>query len=194
MIESGSSRYVFMLWNLTLGVVPLFLAVWLRSLSKAKYFITPKWLVIFGLWLIFLPNSFYMLTDMLHLRKTTEISLIYDVILLQSFIISGLIIGLGSVFMVHKILQKRLGNSRSNIVIMVIFALASFAIYLGRYSRWNSWDLLLSPMGLIFDVSDQIVNPFANKSTYVVTVLLFLLLSAIYWVVYELANLYAKNH
>lgn len=193
MIESGSDRYVFMLWNLTLAVIPLFLAIWLKVISKNKLFITPKWLVIFGLWLVVLPNSFYMVTDLLHLRKTQEVSLIYDVILLESFIASGLILGLISLFLVHRVLQKHFSGHRSNVIMIIILALVSFAIYLGRYSRWNSWDLLFSPMGLIFDVSDQIVDPLANKSTYIVTILFFLFLSSIYWVVYELAGMLSKK-
>jgi uncharacterized membrane protein len=70
-------------------------------------------------------------------------------------------------------------------LIGILFILVGFAVYLGRFTRWNSWDILLRPAGLIFDVSDRVVNPAAHLETYQTTVVLFSILFVLYWVIWE---------
>lgn len=66
--------------------------------------------------------------------------------------------------------------------------LSSFAIYLGRYLRWNTWDIIINPAGLIFDVSDRIINPGTYSLTFIVTAVFFVVLGSAYAVVYRLAG------
>lgn len=140
------------------------------------------------LWLAFLPNSFYIITDLIHLRVNYEADLLFDITLLMSAILAGLIFGYLSVYTVHRELLKRFSERTSYGLISIIFLAASFAICLGRYTRWNSWDIILQPAGLLFDVSDRLVNPDAHLLTYQTTLILFMLLIAGYAVVYEAAR------
>jgi uncharacterized membrane protein len=63
--------------------------------------------------------------------------------------------------------------------------LSGFAIYLGRYLRWNSWDILTNPFGLLFDVANNFVNAGEHIFSFSVTLLFFTFLSVIYFVLWR---------
>lgn len=183
--HSESTRYLFLIWNLILaGCVPL-IAWWLTvRIRKYGWLKTPQILLTFT-WFLFLPNSFYIITDFIHLRPNYEASLLFDIVMLTSFTLSGLVLGYISVYMVHEELKKRMSARSTWVAISGIFVASSFAIYLGRFTRWNSWDIILQPAGLLFDVSDRVVNPAAHGQTYVTTVIFSILLIVFYWVTWE---------
>jgi uncharacterized membrane protein len=70
-----------------------------------------------------------------------------------------------------------------------VLLLCSFAIYLGRYLRWNSWDVLFNPAGLVFDVSEPFINPTSHPQVFTTTLMFFVLLASIYIVCYQLVAL-----
>jgi uncharacterized membrane protein len=192
-MASDSSRYLFLPWNLFLAAVPLLLAWWL--VWRVRVFGWLMWqqvLLTLG-WLAFLPNSFYLMTDFIHLRPNHEADLLFDIVLLTSFMLSGLILGVISVYMVHVEIRKRLSERYSYGVIGLVFLACSFAICLGRYTRWNTWDILLQPAGLLFDVSDRLINPGLHAQTYQTTVTLFLVLFGAYVALWEGARLLRRQ-
>ena len=174
-----------MYWNLLLAMLPPILAWWLVTRVRIYGWLKPKQIVLTAVWLLFLPNCFYIVTDFIHLRETYEAALLYDVALLMSFTMSGLALGYSSVYLVHRELKNRLNLRHTWYMISGVFLLSSFAIYLGRFSRWNTWDVILAPAGLLFDVSERVVNPAAHSETYVSTLTVFVLLLTIYWVIWE---------
>jgi uncharacterized membrane protein len=184
-MTSNSSRYGFMAWNLFLAVVPLLLA-WLL-VQRVRQYGWLRWqqVVLTIVWIGFLPNSFYMITDLIHLRANYEADLLFDVGLLVSFIVSGLIFGYMSVYMVQAELAKRLRERYVYGLMVPLFLAVSFAICLGRYTRWNTWDIILQPAGLLFDVSDRLLHPGVHGQTYVTTLTLFIVLISTYWVIWE---------
>lgn len=187
-VQSDSTRYIFLIWNLTLAAIGPLLAWWLvYRVQRYGWLKLPQVLLTIG-WLAFLPNSFYIITDYIHLRQTYEISILYDVVMMTGFVLAGLILGYTSVYMVHRELQKRLPLRYVWLCISGVFLASSFAIYLGRFSRWNTWDIFLKPAGLLFDVSDRVVNPIVHFETYVTTVTFFVLLLSVYWVIWEAAE------
>lgn len=188
-VVTGSMRFDFMLWNLFLGWLPLFFALWLqRRLGHSLWF---GWqnLLLTGAWLGFLPNSFYLITDLIHLNNTGEIMKLYDAVMMMSFIMNGLVLGYASVYVLHIELLQRVRRRWAHTFIGLVFLSCGFAIYLGRYLRWNTWDILLNPFGLLFDVSDRFVNPVVHSETFVVTLTFFGLLASFYAVIYQLAGL-----
>lgn len=188
-IDSNSTRYVFLVWNLLLAAVTPLLAWWLVRRVRRYGWAHWKQFYLTIIWIVFLPNSFYILTDFIHLRQTYEASLLYDIVMLTSFALSGLIMGFISVYLIHVELGKRLRPPQTWVVIGTIFLASSFAICLGRFTRWNTWDIFLKPAGLLFDVSDRVVNPSAHGETYVVTAVFFVLLFSVYWVIWETTQL-----
>lgn len=182
---SDSARYIFLIWNLVLAVIPVFLAWWLVGRVRQYGWLGWKQLLLSAVWVSFLPNSFYLVTDFVHLRTTNEASLFFDVVMLASFVVNGLMLGYIAVYLVHKELVRRFSEATSYKIIALIFLLCSFATYLGRFTRWNTWDILLQPAGLIFDVSDRVINPGQHAETYLATGILFIFLSSIYVVIWE---------
>jgi uncharacterized membrane protein len=185
LIGSDSFRYWFMLWNLALAWTAPFIA-WLliERLKRASW---RHWsnIALTVLWIGFLPNSFYMVSDLIHVRPTGEVSIIFDAVLFSSFIFNGFVAGYIGSYFVHRELIRRRGEMKAYAMIIGVFALASYAIYLGRVLRWNTWDAIFHPAGLIFDVSDNILNPLAHPQAFVVTLSFTLLITVFYLFAYE---------
>lgn len=192
-VDAGNGRYYFLLWNMVLAAAPLGLAIWLRLRLVSSSWLSWKNLVITTFWVLFLPNSFYLVTDLVHLAQTYEVSIYYDVVLFMSFIVNGFITGYMSMYLVHVELARRVRRRDAHAVMGVILLVTSFAIFLGRFLRWNSWDVFLHPAGLLFDVSNQFIDP-VSPSAFVTTVSFFVLLSSTYAVAWNLAMYAVHKH
>lgn len=190
MLATGTIHLWFLAWNLFLAWVPVLFA-WLfyrRTLNGLLW----SWQTssLFAVWLLFLPNAFYLVTDFIHLRTYSDIGMVYDVVLLATYTIAGFVLGYTSLYMVHLRAMRQYG-ARGHWIAGVALLLSGFAIYLGRYLRWNSWDVITNPLGLLFDVSDRIVNPVEHPLTFTTTLLFFGFLSVLYAVIWRGARLIA---
>jgi len=163
--HSSNITYFYLGWNLFLAWVPLILAqIWHYRLQQKTL---KKWksLVMFGLWLLFFPNSPYLITDLVHLDTRFNASIWSDTLLLFSCALAGLVVGLYSLHIVHKILQQHFSALKAWSIILISIGLTGFGIYLGRVQRWNSWDLFTDPLSLLSDIFIQLSNPQAIKMT-----------------------------
>jgi uncharacterized membrane protein len=161
---SGRITYAFMVWNLFLAWMPLFFAI-AASLGRRS----PLLLIIFGfLWLLFLPNAPYLITDLMHLRPVGAIPAWYDAIMLFSFALSGLLLGLHSLSLMQEIVEGRWGFFKGWIFVISAAVLSSFGIYVGRFLRWNSWDVFVDPFRLSADIMASLSTPFAIFKALVV--------------------------
>lgn len=183
---TGSLDYWFLPWNLFLGYLPLVFAYLCVQRLKTTRIMEWQNLALAALWLGFLPNSFYIVTDLIHLRATGDISLLFDVVLLTSFIWSGFVAGFISLYMMHTAVLRRIPAQQAHGLVAVALLLSSFAIYLGRYLRWNTWDIILNPFTLLFDVSERFINPAEHPQAFSTTLMFFVLLTSIYWSIYQL--------
>lgn len=190
---SGSTRYSFLIWNLFLAWIPLGLAITISQRLRRYPWSNPGTIVVTLLWLGFLPNSFYIISDFVHVHATGEISTLFDSAMITSFAFNGLILGIMSLYILHKQLVKRIFATAGHAIVAGILLLCSFAIYLGRYLRWNTWDIIIDPAGLLFDVSDRLINPVAHPRTFSTTATFFLLLGSIYAVAYNLVGFIKKD-
>lgn len=182
--EHGSFEYLP--WNLLLSWFALAVALWLeRTLNRTLW---SSWyaLAVTAVWLVFLPNTFYMISDFVHIQEMGREDLLYNVVLFTSFIFNSLIIGLISVYIVHWQLLKRITAKMALGLIHLVLLLCSFAIYIGRELRWNTWDILANPFSLLFDISDRFINPSQHPHTITTTLSFFVLLSSMYLVVWYL--------
>jgi uncharacterized membrane protein len=108
-----------------------------------------------------------------------------------SLVMVGFTLGFTSLFLIHKELLKRFGNMPAGYLVTAIILLSSFAIYLGRDLRWNSWDVIANPSGIILNVSDRLIDPLGHLRAFNVTGLFFVLLSVMYlaiWLVFKPAK------
>lgn len=187
-LRNQSYGYWYMVWNLFLAWLPLLFMVWLLRTLKRKRWSSWQGVALSILWLAFLPNSFYMVTDYIHLQDVPSIDILYDAVMLTSFIMTGLVLGYLSLYLFHLELRQRLPIITSSRLIAFILLLCSFAIYLGRDLRWNSWDIFINPAGILFDVSDRLINPGAHPQMLVTIVSCFVLLSMLYVMIWSLAR------
>jgi uncharacterized membrane protein len=192
---TGTVQYWFMFWNLFLAWIPVLLAFWLRNRLTKTRWLSWQNILITLLWLSFLPNSFYLISDLVHLQgRANEILQLYDVAMMVSIIANGLILGYMSLYVIHQELLKRLNSKLANTIIGLILLSCGFAIYLGRYLRWNTWDVLLNPAALLFDISERLIHPVLHIETYTITFTFFILIASIYAVGFELAYLFKNNN
>lgn len=187
-LTTQNIRYDFLVLNLFLALLPLVFACWLKyRLTYSRWFSLANMLLTI-LWVGFLPNSFYLISDLIHLSNTGEVSKLFDATLFFSFIFNGYVSGFLSVYLLHTELIKRRGRLVGHSLIALILMLSGFAVYLGRYLRWNTWDVLVNPVGILFDVSERIINPVTYPQSLSTTATFFILLASTYAVVWQLAQ------
>lgn len=145
----------FLVWNLFLAWVPYVASLRFgRTVGPARI-MRIGWFV---LWLAFLPNAPYIVTDLIHLQYRPPIPIWYDMIMLFAFACTGLTLGLLSLFEIQRALwQQFSARMAQGIVFMAIF-LSGFGVWLGRFQRWNSWDILTNPHGLFRDMAETLTH------------------------------------
>lgn len=115
-------------------------------------------------------------------------NIVFDTVTFSLFILNGLLLGYTSLYLIHKQFVKRVSQLKSWRLIGVILFLCSFAIYLGRDLRMSSWDILTNPAGILFDISDPVINPRAHALAFTTTITFFVFLASLYIVVWQLGR------
>jgi uncharacterized membrane protein len=161
-VATGSITYVFLLWNLFLAFIPYAISNWLYfNLPAIKSKL--KLIAAIALWLLFIPNSFYILTDLFHLDEITSAPKWFDLLLLLSFAWNGLLFGITSLRKMETILLRSNGRGFSLFIIFMVMSLNAYGIYIGRFLRYNSWDVVAQPFSLFAELLEMMVHPFQNK-------------------------------
>lgn len=162
--------FVFLVWNIFLALIPYGISTLLVMYHER---IRNRWLLLFPFvfWLSFFPNAPYILTDLFHLKQRAGVPFWYDLSLILFFAWNGLMLGYASLLDIQYVLTKRFTSWIGWIVTLGSLMLGAFGIYLGRYLRWNSWDILSSPGGLFADIADRLIDPRAYPQTYGVTII-----------------------
>lgn len=180
-VISRTFRFDFIFGNLALAWLGLIFG-WLlvQQLTKTRWL---SWqnLGLSILWLMFLPNTWYVLTDFLHVHPTGEVSELYDIVLISILVICGFALGFASLYLVHQEFRKRFSEQRSTLLVAGVIFVSSFSIYLGRVLRWNSWDVITNPSGVILNVSDRIIDPLGHQRAFNITGLFFVLICSVYF-------------
>lgn len=192
-LRNHSSEYSYLIWNLFLAWLPLVLSVRLIAILKHKLWSSWEGLAISLLWVIFLPNSFYMISDFIHLQEVQRVDVLYDALMFTSFIYTGVILGFTSLYLVHLQLKRRLGTVQAAVWAGVTLLICSIAIYIGRDLRWNSWDIVTNPGGLLFDVSERLQHPTSYPQMLTTIITFFVLLSSMYAIMWSGARFLRTN-
>ena len=177
--------YLFLVWNLFLAVIPFAISTYLVSLPK----LNKLWLVLcFGVWLLFLPNAPYIITDLLHIKISPTHLLWLDILVVMSFALNGLLLFYLSIIDMKSILQTFLSKKKVNYLITTILFLTGFGVYLGRFLRYNSWGILSNPKYLFVDIINIVMKPLANQEAWLFTILFGLFLMLGNWILTTLRN------
>lgn len=174
---TGKLTFVFLPWNLFLALLPYLLSSWLRN--KIGW-IENKWLFAsaFVLWLLLIPNSFYIITDLFHLDLRKPVPLWYDLLLIFSFAWNGLLLGVLSFRQMEQMLSVHISNT-GKLVFPLIF-LNGLGVYIGRYLRYNSWDVISDPFELIKDIGAIFIYPLHYRYAWGMIIGFSVLLSLLY--------------
>lgn len=146
---------LFLLWNLFLAAIPYSLSTIIKTDFRLRRS-NLKNLGIIIIWLLFIPNTFYLITDFVHLNPSNLYRYIFDFALLSSFTIAGFYFGILSINTIYKQIQFFYSNTISKIFLISISYLCAFGIYIGRVLRFNSWDIICNPFSLIKSILDSI--------------------------------------
>jgi len=161
---SGRVTYVFLVWNLFLAVVPaVAAALFVRARS------TFARITSFVIWLAFLPNAPYIATDFIHLRPRPGIPLWFDIALLLSCAATGIFLAFTSLADVQGVVSERWGNGVAWSFSLAVLVLCGFGIYLGRFLRWNSWELITEPVAKASYLTASALHPLEHPRTFGVT-------------------------
>lgn len=164
---SHQTVFLFYVWNLFLAAIPVTVS---RKLGKQTKMGVQSWLLL-SCWLLFFPNAPYILTDLFHLEKRPPMPLWFDLLLMINAAWTSLMLGLESLRQVEQFLSKHLKPIWVNAWISFNLLLCGYGIYLGRFLRFNSWDIVTAPYSLLSATFHQVVNPYQNKATWVFTLL-----------------------
>ena len=189
-----NSNYFFLIWNLFLAWIPLFLSLILivEEIHKvAKIF--------FGVaWIIFYPNASYFITDFIHISRGgyhlnhqtgIEVIVWYDFLMISLFVFTGLLIGFLSLYLLHKKIETKIGFYAGWRFIIAAEILSSYGIYLGRFIRLNSWHVVTNPYNLVKGVLWSF-----NFETIIFVVILSFFLTLMYIALYNISQLSKQNN
>jgi uncharacterized membrane protein len=159
---SGTTNYSNLLPNLFLAWLPYLLSV----LAFSAYRLHPnRWwnVALYGLlWLVFFPNAPYMVTDFYHLDPRPPVPLWFDISLIAIFAFTGCFLAIASLRLIHLIIERFAGKIIGWLFALLTLVLGSLGVYLGRFLRFNSWDVLLHPSMVFRDLAYNILYPMDN--------------------------------
>jgi uncharacterized membrane protein len=161
-VATGYFTYLFLVWNLFLAFIPYLIS---QRLSNNVRLIENRFMLLAATlaWLLFIPNSFYILTDLFHLGEFDAAPKWFDLLLIFSFAWNGLLLGILSMQRMEMILELAGGKRFSLPVIALVMWLNAFGIYIGRYLRYNSWDIITQPFSLFGELFAILLHPLRNK-------------------------------
>lgn len=170
--------FLFLIWNVFLAVIPYAITIYLSSKAKLSKLKLGFWFIV---WLAFLPNAPYIVTDLIHLKANNTSFLWLDILVVLSFALSGLLLFYLSLKDMQKLLSKHFTTSSTETVTLIILFLCGFGVYLGRFLRYNSWEIISNPQVLIADVFNIVIAPFQHTEAWLFTLGFGMFLVVGYW-------------
>ena len=179
--------FIFLIWNLFLAFVPYAITqVCMQKISWIEN--TFKFLAVLIVWLLFIPNTFYIITDLFHLQERDPVPLWFDLALIFSFAWNGLLMGVLSIRQMEKLITIKWPIKQEWLFVLPIMFLNAFGIYIGRYLRYNSWDVISRPFGLAEDMLYLFMHPLRNRFDWSMIFCFAMLMSLIYISIKKLAK------
>ncbi|HXB43526.1 MAG TPA: DUF1361 domain-containing protein [Puia sp.] len=162
---TGRLTFIFLIWNLLLAWLPYFISHWLMQAQewiKNRIILT----FVFFVWLACIPNAFYILTDLYHLGDHYNDFLVpqwFDLAMILSFAWNGLLLGILSVRHIEKLVHKNFNLRNELLFLYPVMWLNALGVYVGRYLRFNTWDVLTNPFLLLRDIANVLLHPLADR-------------------------------
>ncbi len=168
------------IWNSFLAYIPLVLSFWLFRSSRPR---SLAWWLVFLVFIAFLPNAPYVLTDIIHpidfIRRGYSVWIVTLAVIPQYFlfILAGFEAYVISLMNFGYYLEEQRLKQYILTMELVIHALCAVGIYLGRFKRFNSWDFVTQPDIL----AKSIVNDLTGTWEIAIIIITFIVLAVLYW-------------
>ena len=189
-VYTGSLTYFFYPWNLFLATVPLFFSGLLVKQKTLNY----KSILLLVLWLLFLPNAPYLVTDIFHYQKRPPVPMWFDLILVVSGAWNGILMCMISMFRVERFLKKVFNPKLTSPIMFLLLIPCGYGIYIGRFLRYNSWDVITQPVSILKTSTHHLHHPFQSLSVWMFTFIFAFFLGIIYFTIKKLPQaLYAQR-
>ncbi|HWK04533.1 MAG TPA: DUF1361 domain-containing protein [Puia sp.] len=181
-IHTGNGKFLFLIWNLFLAYIPYGIT---SVLARRPTWISNRSILapVFLVWILFVPNSFYIITDLFHLGdryNDRQAPQWFDLAMILSFVWNGLLLGVLSVRQMEHILLPQLSLRNELLFLYPIMWLNALGIYTGRYLRYNSWDLLTDPFQLLSDIASMIIHPLRHQVAWDMILCFSILMTLMY--------------
>lgn len=176
-IYSGTLSYGFYAWNLFLAGIPYFISTRLIKYDK----ISKGVIALLLAWLLFFPNAPYIITDLFHYMERPPVPYWYDLILVITGAWNGLILGLISLMNVELFLGKHLKPLLVKATVLLSFLLCGYGVFIGRFLRFNSWNIISDPYDLAYTSAHHVFFPLHYPNLWVFTLLFAMMLGIIYY-------------
>ena len=168
-----TGTFLFLVWNLFLAWIPYGFALVLDfSLRFKKNLSAYSIVFMIVMWLLFFPNAPYILTDLLHLRNREVVPQWFDLMLIVSFAWTGLMLGYCSLLEIQHFLEQRFQPWFVWTALVSAIGLGGFGVYMGRFQRWNSWDIVAHPFSILRQQIHILLNPLENLHALGVAIVL----------------------
>ena len=189
---SDSFQHLFLMWNLFLAWIPyvcaLGMAVMHYRRAAAWQYVIPSLV-----WLLFFPNAAYLVTDLVNLMELPPVPYWYDIAFFATLAWTGLLLAVASLQIVQRMIKKSAGVFWSWVVVLVVIGLNGVGIYLGRFLRWNSWDVVTDPLLVLRDAVMPFLHPIAYRHSVAVVIVFSAMLLVCYVSILFLQQRGAQN-
>lgn len=138
--ERLSFRHLFGIWSRIFACLLFALG---HTTWKGKW----RWILLF-LWFVFLPIRFYILTDFVHLPRFPGV-IYFDIVYIAAMAFAGMVSGFASMELIHKEWNTKYHKHLSWFYMTIVVIISMIGVYMGRFLRFNSWDILHNPMHLL---------------------------------------------
>ncbi len=182
MIVTDTAVYLFPPWNLFLAFFPYVITWWMtRNINIIENKI--KSTIALAAWLLFIPNSFYLITDLFHLSTFPSAPKWFDLLMIFSFAWNGILFGIISLRRAEIIIALVRGRNFSVLLVFTIMWLSAFGIYIGRFLRYNSWDVITDPFSLAREILDMFIHPVDNNYAWGMTLCYSVFMTLLYFTI-----------
>jgi uncharacterized membrane protein len=188
-LVSGNYRYSFLVWNLVLAWMPLLFALLAQDEFKGAWKRNWRFLGFALAWLLFFPNAPYIFTDVIHLTTRFYVNFWIDLGLILTCALTGFVVGFVSLYLMQSVVARIAGTAASWVFIAAVAGLSGFGIYLGRFLRFNTWDVVVKPFALYRGIGNWAADPLAHPTTYAFPALFATFLFVAYLMLYALTHL-----
>ncbi len=190
-IWTGNWNHLSLTWNLVLAWAPLGFALVADRAAAAPGLERRRGRVLAfsAAWLFFFPNAPYLFTDLVHVTWRRPPVFWMDLMLILLFALTGLAVGFLSLYLMQSLVTRRHGHAAGWLFVAGAAGLAGVGIYIGRFLRWNSWDVLLNPLALLRDVADRVLSLRGDPRPALVAALFGAFVFLAYGLLYALTHL-----